>query len=84
MMTNHIHIIAEVENNRILTKRMRSLTVTFPKGLKKGKIQLQRYHLHILNTVKKTKNAISYVLINQQKHDKKIYSVIDLEVMDFE
>lgn len=77
MMTNHIHIIAEVENNRILTKGMRSLTVTFAKGLKKGRIQVQRYHLHVLRSVKETKNAISYVLFNQQKHAKKQYSVID-------
>lgn len=77
MMSNHIHIIAEAENNRILTRGMRSLTVTFAKGLKKGRIQVQRYHLHVLRTLMESKNAISYVLFNQQKHDKKKFSLID-------
>ncbi len=77
MMTNHIHVIAEVESNKLLTKGMRSLTITFAKGLKKGSIQVQRYHLHVLKTLRETKNAISYVLFNQQKHDEKKNSVID-------
>lgn len=69
MQTNHIHLIIEADHNDTLTKGMRSLTVTFAKGLKKGKVQLERYHLHVLRSLKETKNAIQYVLFNQQKHD---------------
>jgi len=47
---------------------MRSLTVTIAKGLDKGRVQLERYHLHILKTIKETRNAVQYVLFNQQKH----------------
>lgn len=74
---NHIHLIVEAENNEILTAGMRSLTITFAKGLNKGKVQLERYHLHVLKTLRETKNAIQYVLFNQQKHEKGSYSKVD-------
>lgn len=77
MQSNHIHLIAEVENNQTLTQGMRSLTITFAKGLKEGRIQVQRYHLHVLRSLGETRNAAFYVLFNQQKHEKGTSSVID-------
>lgn len=77
LQTNHIHLIVEADHNDILTTGMRSLTVTFAKGLKKGRIQLERYHLHVLRAVRETRNAIHYVIFNQQKHEKKKISTID-------
>lgn len=77
LQTNHIHLIVEAPTNEILTKGMRSLTVTFAKGLHKGKVQIERYHLHVLRSIKETKNAVFYVLFNKQKHEKGTYSKID-------
>lgn len=77
MQSNHLHFILETDTNQILSKGMRSLTITFAKGLKQGRVQLERYHLHVLKSVQETKNAIAYVLFNQQKHERGAYSVID-------
>lgn len=77
LQSNHIHLIVEAESNEILSRGMRSLTVTFARGLKMGKIQIERYHLHVLRAVRETKNAILYVLFNQQKHEKGKNSQID-------
>jgi REP element-mobilizing transposase RayT len=77
LQSNHVHLIVEAESNALLTKGMRSLTVTFAKGLNKGKVQLERYHLHVLKSLRETRNAIQYVLFNKQKHEKGTYSVID-------
>lgn len=77
LQSNHVHLIIEATDNLLLTKGMRSLTVTFAKGLKRGKVQVERYHLHVLKTVRETKNAILYVLFNKQKHEKGTYSLID-------
>ncbi len=74
---NHIHLILEADSNVILTKGMRSLTITFAKGLQEGRVQLERYHLHVLRTVRETKHALQYVLFNQQKHESGTYSVVD-------
>ncbi len=75
--SNHIHLIIEADSNRILTKGMRSLTITFAKGLQKGRVQMERYHLHVLKTLREAKNAVHYVLFNQQKHERGTYSVIN-------
>ena len=75
LQSNHIHLILEAQDNAILTRGMRSLTVTIAKGLGKGRVQLERYHLHVLRSVRETKNAVHYVLFNEQKHSglKKAY-----------
>ena len=77
LQSNHVHLITEAEDNTILTAGMRALTITFAKGLKKGRVQLERYHLHVLKTLREAKHAIEYVLFNQQKHDKAKYSRVD-------
>ena len=77
LQSNHVHLIIESENNKILTRGMRSLTVTFAKGLKAGRVQMERYHLHVLKSIRETRNAVHYVLFNQQKHEKGTYSKID-------
>jgi len=77
LQSNHVHLITEAENNKILTKGMRALTITFSKGLKKGRVQLERYHLHVLKTLRETKHAIRYVLFNEQKHSQKTFTKVD-------
>jgi REP element-mobilizing transposase RayT len=77
LQPNHVHLIIEAKDNNELTTGMKSLTVTFAKGLHKGRVQVQRYHLHVLKTIREVKHAIHYVLFNQQKHEKGTYSTID-------
>lgn len=71
VQSNHIHLIAETMNNATLSSGMRSLTVTLVRGLNKGSIQLERYHLHVLKTPREVRNAIEYVLNNDIKHNGK-------------
>jgi REP element-mobilizing transposase RayT len=77
LQSNHVHLITEAENNEVLTKGMRSLTITFSKGLKRGSVQIERYHLHVLKSLREAKHGIMYVLFNEQKHTKKKVSKID-------
>lgn len=67
---DHVHLIVEADSNAILESGMRSITVTIAKGMKMGKVQLERYHLHVLRTLRETRNAVLYVLFNRQKHEK--------------
>jgi putative transposase len=76
LQSNHIHLITEAENNDVLTQGMRALTITFAKGLNKGRVQLERYHLHVLKTLREIKNAVQYVLFNEQKHTKNKFTKI--------
>lgn len=68
LQSNHVHLIVEATDSKMLTKGMRSITVTMARGIDQGRVQLQRYHLHVLRTVRETRNALSYVLFNDQKH----------------
>lgn len=68
LQSNHVHLIVEADNNEILTRGMRSLTVTMAKRIAKGRIQLERYHLHVLRSLRETRNAVFYVLQNEQRH----------------
>lgn len=68
LQSNHVHLIVEAGDSATLTTGMRSLTVTFAKGLRRGRVQLERYHLHVLRTLREAKNAIRYVLLNRQRH----------------
>lgn len=72
-----MHFIIETDDNNSLERGMRSLTVTIAKGIKKGHVQLERYHLHVLRTIRETKNAISYVLFNEQKHSGRMSFVLN-------
>lgn len=74
---NHVHLIVEAETNEVLSSGMRSLTVTMAMGLKRGKIQIARYHLHVLKGLREARNAVMYVLFNRQKHEKGTTSKID-------
>lgn len=68
-MHNHVHLVIEAANNEVLSRGMRSITITMARGLNKGRIQLERYHLHVLRTAREVKNAVYYVLFNEQRHD---------------
>jgi hypothetical protein len=73
---NHVHLIIEAINNETLTRGMRSLTITFAKGVNMGRIQVERYHLHVLRSLRETRNAMMYVLFNEQKHERGICSTV--------
>lgn len=71
LQTNHVHIIAETPDNKSLSSGMRAITVTMARALNKGKLQIDRYHLHVLKNPAEVQNAILYVLNNDLKHNGK-------------
>jgi REP element-mobilizing transposase RayT len=70
---NHLHLIAEVQNEVALSRGMQGLAIRIAKALnrvmnRKGGVFAHRYFAHILRTVTEVKNAVHYVLHNLQKH----------------
>ena len=78
LQSNHVHLIIEAKNNSLLTTGMRSLTITFSKCLNQGRIQKERYHLHVLRSVRETRNAIKYVIFNEARHSGRRVMRVDL------
>jgi REP element-mobilizing transposase RayT len=70
---NHVHLIAEAEGTRELSRGMQGLNVRMATALnrlmqRRGKVLADRYHAVILRTPTQTANAVHYVLHNQQHH----------------
>lgn len=66
LQSNHVHLMIEATDSKTLTKGMRSITVTMARGINQGKVQLQRYHLHVLRSVREKKmRFIMYFLMSR-------------------
>lgn len=66
LQSNHVHLIAEAPSNEALTLGMKSILNTIARN--KGSILKGRYHLHVLRSPNETKNAVQYVLFNEERH----------------
>lgn len=68
VQSNHVHFIVCADNKSQMESGMRSLTVTLVRGIDRGKVQIQRYHQHVLRSFRERRNAIRYVCFNNEKH----------------
>lgn len=68
---NHVHFILEADTREKFISGLRSLTVTIVRGMNRGAVQKERYHLHVLRCPKETKNAVKYVCFNEERHSGK-------------
>jgi REP element-mobilizing transposase RayT len=70
---NHLHLIAEVEGKRALSRGMQGLAIRLAKGLnrvmgKNGRVFDDRYHAHVLRTPSEVRRALDYVARSVQRH----------------
>ena len=70
---NHVHLVAEASDRRVLSNALNGFFVRFAKGLnkllkRKGKVFADRYHDHVLTTPREVYNALRYVMENARKH----------------
>jgi REP element-mobilizing transposase RayT len=70
---NHLHLIAEVENKRALSRGMQGLAIRIAKGLnrvmgKNGRVFDDRYYAHVLRTPSEVRRALDYLVRNYQRH----------------
>ena len=73
VMSNHLHLIVEAEDERALARGMRGLAVRIACGInkrfnRKGAVFSDRYHRVDLKSPKQTRSALAYVLQNFRKH----------------
>jgi REP element-mobilizing transposase RayT len=70
---NHIHLIAEANDRRALTRGMQGLTIRVALAVnrargRKGRVFGDRYHARQLRTPLEVRRALLYVLRNDRKH----------------
>jgi putative transposase len=70
---NHVHLIAEAENARTLSRGMQGLAIRISKALNgmmdcAGKVLADRYHARILRTPTEVERVVRYVRNNRDVH----------------
>jgi hypothetical protein len=70
---NHMHLLVEAKDERVLSRGMCGLGVRIAKGLnrvmgRQGKVLGERYHARILKTPTEVENARDYLSRNARKH----------------
>ncbi len=70
---NHIHAIVEAPDAKSLGRAMKGLAVRMARALNKvmgrtGAVFADRYHAHLIRSVREATNAVEYVLENWRKH----------------
>ncbi len=74
MLSNHIHLLTEADDNDALARGMQGLEVRIARRLnsalkRRGKLFTQRYHARYLRTPREVRNAVRYVLLNRKHHE---------------
>lgn len=72
---NHLHLLIESDSKKSLATGMQSFCTSLARSLnhalkRKGRVFVDRYHPHILKTLKEVKNSLHYIYNNFAKHSK--------------
>jgi putative transposase len=73
VLSNHLHLIVEADDNQALSRGMQGLGIRLAKALNKvldrsGSLFDDHYHSHLLKTPTEVANAIAYVRTNAERH----------------
>ncbi len=73
VLRNHIHMMAEADGKKSLSRGMQGLLIRMALRLnkilgRKGSVFSDRYHAHVLKTPTEARNALAYVLLNARRH----------------
>jgi len=72
VMGDHLHLIVEAHDKAALSRGMQGLAIRVAKainrGERKGRVFRDRYHAAVLDSPRRVRNAIAYVLLNASKH----------------
>ncbi len=85
LLSNHLHLIAEVQNSKVFYNSMKSFSIRFSIHLRRWASSKRvreldhqglgifrgRYDVQIIKTPQQMKHVIKYVLLNSAKHFKK-------------
>jgi REP element-mobilizing transposase RayT len=76
VQANHLHLIVEARNRRVLSSGARGLAIRIAMRLnvmlrRGGKVFAERYHAVALGSPRQVRRALAYVLLQQRRHGAK-------------
>ena len=81
---NHLHLIVEANDRPALSRGVQGLAIRVAKALnaalgRRGKVFAERFHMHVLRTVREVANAVDYVLSNLFRHAGRTVGIDDID-----
>ncbi len=75
---NHIHLICEAANKRMLAKGMQGFKIRIARGLNRimkrgGRVFADRYHAEPIMSPRHVRNTLVYVLNNARRHSDRLH-----------
>jgi hypothetical protein len=73
LQSNHAHFVIEADDAESLGRGMKALGARLARAVNRwlgrtGPVLADRYHLEVLRTPRRVRNALAYVLLNRRKH----------------
>jgi REP element-mobilizing transposase RayT len=73
VLNDHLHFLVEAYDRQALARGLQGLLIRIARGLnklwsRKGKVFADRYHDHVLTSLREVRNALVYVFGNGRKH----------------
>lgn len=70
---NHVHLVAEAQDRRALTRGLQGLSIRLAKAVnrvhqRRGRVFAERYHARTLRSPSEVRRALVYVLFNERHH----------------
>ena len=84
LQSNHLHLIVEADDRAALSRGIQALAIRVAKRLnvalgRHGKVFAERFHMHVLKTVREVVNAVDYVLSNWFRHAGREVGIDDID-----
>ena len=84
VQSNHLHLITEADDRGALSRGMQGLAIRVAKSLnaalgRRGEVFAERFHMHVLRSVREVANAVDYVLANWFRHAGREVGLYDLD-----
>lgn len=78
---NHVHLLVEVQDHKVMHQAMQALGISFSKAINKvksvkGSVYKHRYHLRKLKSSRDLKNVLHYIF-NNGVHHRRTASILD-------
>ena len=75
VMHDHVHLVVEAYDKQALSRGMQGLVIRLARainrGERRGKVFRDRYHAVVLDSPRRVRNALAYVMLNGRRHDGK-------------
>jgi REP element-mobilizing transposase RayT len=81
---NHAHLLVEAADSEALARGMGAIGSRLARAVnrvfgRRGRVLVERFHLRVLRTPREVRRALAYVLLNAQRHARRVLRAVGLD-----